>query len=204
MQSTSDQRVVNNVMRHEYKVLSENEKAQMKEIKDAGLAFHDLLHSLGQSRELSIAKTKIEEAVMWAVKHLTMPVLLLLVVTGCAPYIVMHDLGDDSIQEYIKPAKFLEGGFVDRVKCPTKTMRYSDKYKMKICRGMAGDDAYLAWAISTDEKLPGYATQMVSGAMHGMWYVAAAGTLGAVMPGTTVNQSGPVINETFSTKYIGR
>lgn len=60
MDSGSDQRVTNNVMRHEYRALSENE-----------LQFHQLCDSMGQSRELSLAKTKIEEAVMWAVKHLT-------------------------------------------------------------------------------------------------------------------------------------
>ena len=69
--STSDERTVNNVMRHAYRVLSDEEKAQMQSIKDAGLAFHELLGSIGTSREISLAKTKVEEAVMWAVKHVT-------------------------------------------------------------------------------------------------------------------------------------
>jgi hypothetical protein len=69
--STSDERTVNNVMRHEYRVLNGDEKAQMQTIKDNGLEFHEYLSSLGNSRELSIAKTKIEEAVMWAIKHVT-------------------------------------------------------------------------------------------------------------------------------------
>jgi hypothetical protein len=69
--STSDERVVNNVMRHEYKVLNDAEKLYMKTIKDMGLTFHNALDGLGQSRELDLAKTKIEEAVMWAVKHIT-------------------------------------------------------------------------------------------------------------------------------------
>lgn len=69
--STSDQRTVNNVMRHEYRVLSDTEKAKMQAIKDKGLELHDLIESIGQSRELSLAQTKTEEAVMWAVKHLT-------------------------------------------------------------------------------------------------------------------------------------
>ena len=69
--STSDERTKNNVMRHEYRVLSDDEKVQMKTIKDMGLALHDYIGSLGQSRELSLAKTKAEEAVMWAVKHIT-------------------------------------------------------------------------------------------------------------------------------------
>lgn len=69
--STSDERTVNNVMRHAYRVLSDQEKAQMQTIKDKGLELHELIKSVGTSRELSIAATKTEEAVMWAVKHLT-------------------------------------------------------------------------------------------------------------------------------------
>ena len=69
--STSDARTINNVMRHEYKVLTEEEKIAMKTVKDMGLAFHEYVKELGTSRELSLAATKIEEAVMWSVKHIT-------------------------------------------------------------------------------------------------------------------------------------
>lgn len=72
--STSDARTVNNVMRHGYRVLGDKEKADMQAIKDEGLAFWNLLEGVGGikgSREMSLAKTKIEEAVMWAVKHVT-------------------------------------------------------------------------------------------------------------------------------------
>lgn len=69
--SASDHRTVNNVMRHGYRVLTDDEKAVMQKIKDDGLAFHEYLSSLGGSRELALAKTKVEEAVMWAVKHIT-------------------------------------------------------------------------------------------------------------------------------------
>ena len=69
--STSDERTVNNVMRHQYRVLSDAEKAQMQSLKDKGLELHQLIESIGKSRELSLAATKTEEAVMWAVKHIT-------------------------------------------------------------------------------------------------------------------------------------
>ena len=78
--STSDDRTVNNLMRHKYRVLTDVEKQQMQELKDAGLAFAHLLHIIGGteptgerqgSRELSLAQTKIEEAVMWGTKHIT-------------------------------------------------------------------------------------------------------------------------------------
>lgn len=69
--SGSDQRTANNVMRHEYRVLSDEEKQRMKAVKDKGLELLQLIEGCGQSRELSLAKTKTEEAVMWAVKHIT-------------------------------------------------------------------------------------------------------------------------------------
>ncbi len=84
VESTSDDRTVNNLMRHQYRVLTDEEKGQMTDLKDTGLAFVLLLHAIGKtpsmlgdrsagqaSRELSVAQTKIEEAVMWAVKHVT-------------------------------------------------------------------------------------------------------------------------------------
>ena len=77
--STADERVANNLMRHQYRVLDEAEKLQMQSLKDKGLDFVLLLHGIGKtdpngpqgSRELALAQTKIEEAVMWAVKHVT-------------------------------------------------------------------------------------------------------------------------------------
>lgn len=69
--SASDQRMTNNVMRHEYRVLSDAEKTQMQAIKDIGLHFLNYCNTLDESREMSLAKTKIEEAVMWAVKGIT-------------------------------------------------------------------------------------------------------------------------------------
>ncbi len=69
--SAGDERVVNNVMRHEYRVLSDNEKRVMKGVKDAGVSFVNLLGEFPPSRERSLAITKVEEAVMWAVKGLT-------------------------------------------------------------------------------------------------------------------------------------
>lgn len=69
--STSDERTVNNVMRHAYRVLNDDEKANMQKIKDMGLEFWNLIDSIGSDRELSNAKTRIEEAVMWAVKSIS-------------------------------------------------------------------------------------------------------------------------------------
>lgn len=69
--STDDARTVNNTMRHKYRVLNDEEKEQMTLIKDVGLTFINECDNIGSSRELSLAKTKMEEAVFWAVKHIT-------------------------------------------------------------------------------------------------------------------------------------
>ena len=70
--STSEERVANNTVRYQYRILSEAEKATMMEIKDHGEAFVNLMNILIEQnkahREYALAKTKMEEAVMWAVK----------------------------------------------------------------------------------------------------------------------------------------
>lgn len=69
--SANDDRTVNNAVRHQYRVLSDAEKAQMQDIKDLGATFLMKCDHIGGSREMALAKTKIEEAVMWAVKHIS-------------------------------------------------------------------------------------------------------------------------------------
>jgi len=78
--STSDQRTANNAVRHRYRTLSDAEKAQMQEIKDLGAAFIAKCHAIGGtdpqseragSRDLSLAITHAEDAVMRAVRHIT-------------------------------------------------------------------------------------------------------------------------------------
>ncbi|MBY0297754.1 MAG: hypothetical protein K2X71_17260 [Methylobacterium sp.] len=85
--SASDDRTANNAVRYQYRVLSDAEKAQMVRVKDAGAAFLQMLDELRTppetvegspgmafatiDRELNIACERIEEAVMWAVRHVT-------------------------------------------------------------------------------------------------------------------------------------
>ena len=81
---TNDQRTVNNVVRHEYRVLTDDEKAAMKRVKDAGAALIAEIRVLASvegtdmtrppthmSWELQNAHRAAEEAVMWATKHVT-------------------------------------------------------------------------------------------------------------------------------------
>ena len=69
--SGSDARTANNAVRHTYRILSNAEKAQMVDLKDIGAAFIAKCQDIGASRELSLAITNAEQAVMWAVKHVT-------------------------------------------------------------------------------------------------------------------------------------
>lgn len=69
--STYDARVQNTPVRHKYRQLSDADKADMSALKDIGAAFIEKCNAIGKSRELSIAITNAEQAVMWAVKHVT-------------------------------------------------------------------------------------------------------------------------------------
>lgn len=79
VESAGDERTANNAVRHKYRALSDAEKAQMQEIKDMGAAFISKLHEIGGtdggdrfgSRDLSLANTHAEDAVMRAVRHIT-------------------------------------------------------------------------------------------------------------------------------------
>lgn len=80
IKSESDERVANNAVRHQYRVLSDAEKADMLAIKDLGATFVAKLHAIGgtdpagdrmASRDLALAQTHIEDAVMRAVRHIT-------------------------------------------------------------------------------------------------------------------------------------
>ncbi len=78
--NASDERTANNAGRHQYRRLTDAEKAQMQEIKDMGAAFIAKLHEIGgtnpkgaqfASRDLSLANTHAEDAVMRAVRYIT-------------------------------------------------------------------------------------------------------------------------------------
>jgi hypothetical protein len=70
--SVEDERTVNNAMRHQYRVLTEPEKAAVTAVKDAGQSMLTTLEQYCQpGRETSLARTRVEEAVMWAVRGIT-------------------------------------------------------------------------------------------------------------------------------------
>lgn len=66
-----------NIFRTEYRPLSEDEKASVSEIKEAAAKLYDLMEDAIKAspspaaRCIAVAKTNLEQAVMWAVKGIT-------------------------------------------------------------------------------------------------------------------------------------
>lgn len=48
--------------------LTEEQRARVDEVKRLGNELHDYLEALPAGREVSLAKTNLEQAVMWAIK----------------------------------------------------------------------------------------------------------------------------------------
>lgn len=80
IESTSDERAINNSTRQKYRVLTDSEKMNVDLVKGLGQQFIDLLHTIGGTehggerfggRDLALANTHIEDAVMRAVRHIT-------------------------------------------------------------------------------------------------------------------------------------
>lgn len=61
----------NNIMRLTMRTLTDKEEENVYQIKTIGTHFHEFLDSFPGSREMSLAKTNLEQAVMWAVKDIT-------------------------------------------------------------------------------------------------------------------------------------
>lgn len=71
MENTGTEAKKADPMRMQYRQLSQEEQKVMAHYKNVFDGVWNMLDAAGPSRELSIAKTKLEEACMWAVKHLT-------------------------------------------------------------------------------------------------------------------------------------
>jgi hypothetical protein len=74
--STSDERTVNNSTRQQYRVLNDDEKAQVDNFKELGAKFIEDCEMMkrarpDQGREFALAITHMEDAVMRAVRGVT-------------------------------------------------------------------------------------------------------------------------------------
>jgi len=72
VESESDERLAESWVRHQYRALSDGEKMSIVHIKDMGIGLIRAIEAgVPRGREASLAKTKVEEAVLWAVKGVT-------------------------------------------------------------------------------------------------------------------------------------
>lgn len=62
---------MSNKFRKEYRELDAGESHQVAAIKEAAELLDDVFEQMTESREKSLAMTKLEESVMWAVKGIT-------------------------------------------------------------------------------------------------------------------------------------
>lgn len=62
--------MMENVFRKQYRQLSEDEQRHVDAVKTSAELLYRTLHG-GDPRAMALAKTKLEECVMWAVKGLT-------------------------------------------------------------------------------------------------------------------------------------
>ena len=61
-----------NVFRKEYRALDESQKARMNQIKNEAQKLYESFDwAIGDQRMLAIAKTNLEQSVMWAIKAIT-------------------------------------------------------------------------------------------------------------------------------------
>jgi len=60
-----------NIFRPSYRELSPEEQGLCASIKDKAIELYGEIEKTKDSREKSLSKTKLEEAVMWAIKGLT-------------------------------------------------------------------------------------------------------------------------------------
>lgn len=62
---------MSNVVRPIYRELTDDEKSLVNSLKDQASVLYSTIESIPDGREKSLAKTKLEEAIMWAVKGVT-------------------------------------------------------------------------------------------------------------------------------------
>jgi hypothetical protein len=64
---------MSDAMRQQYRPLSDVEKLRLSEFKALAAELYDVIGTFpGDQRSFALAKTKVEEAVMWATKGLTL------------------------------------------------------------------------------------------------------------------------------------
>lgn len=108
-------------------------------------------------------------------------------------------------QRHTKEARWGTPGEVSSATCYPTQLSYDDFWGIQTCPGTTDKNASLSVEVARTSTAS-YKDLVIPATISGLFQVAAFGTLAAVMPKPEVNvrQTGPTINETFSTKYVGR
>lgn len=108
-------------------------------------------------------------------------------------------------QQHTKEARWGTPGGVSSVTCYPSQLTYDDFWGIPTCPGTTDKNASLSVEVARTSTAS-YKDLVIPATISGLFQVASFGTLAAVMPKPEVNvrQTGPTINETFSTKYVGK
>ena len=135
--------------------------------------------------------------------------MVLVVMTGCGGGTRVVKDGFTARQVTEEPIRFLRSTRSWDSKCRWDQLQMEKASGDWFCPAEADKDAFntVAYPAKAD---PSYASAVIPAAIHGAAFLGGMGLLGALMPATQVTQGGQsassttTINETFSTKYIGK
>lgn len=113
--------------------------------------------------------------------------------------------GKDIEQVHTADARWGQPGRVASTECKPNQLTHDAFWGIPTCPSKYDEHATLGVDVGRT-SVASYRDLVVPATITGLFQVASFGTLGAVMPKPSVNvrQTGPTINETFSTKYIGK
>ncbi len=117
---------------------------------------------------------------------------------------IFHN-GKDIEQIHTVDARWGAQGRMASTDCHPSQLSYDEFWGIPTCPSKYDKNTTLG-VESGRTQLASYKDLVIPATITGLFQVASFGTLGAVMPKPNVNvrQTGPTINETFSTKYVGK
>lgn len=149
-------------------------------------------------------------------KRLSVLLMGLVLLTGCVnrgnlrveragESLDIYHNGKDIEQVHTADARWGQPGRTASTECKPSQLSYDDFWGIPTCPSKYDQHATLGVDVGRTQ-LASYKDLVIPATITGLFQVASFGTLGAVMPKPSVNvrQTGPTINETFSTKYVGR
>lgn len=111
-----------------------------------------------------------------------------LLLAGCAESLDHFHRGNKIVERHHIPGTWSIPGDTTKTECRAEQMVWSTHWGKKVCPDTVDPNATLAVDRGSVSTKP-YKDIVLSEAIHGLFFVAGLGTLGALMPATTVTQS---------------